>query len=213
MKQDSDANKKLKMFSDDEYDQHFKLKKAGPERVLGRMHNTVKHAIIPFQVGGAMDIYYFSSALNGTAFVTMELIEPDGTGQVPSEIGTYELVAFTKYRISDQGKSEFDAIERCIGTIFTSIRRFSYQAKLNPFETCEIPKNRNHEIISVVLDKYEKPGTEFTIGKSKHGLLMCIEVFPTELMFARENGTPALLNLMKAKGNYPYSDLNREPVV
>jgi hypothetical protein len=212
MKRDSDAKKNKQEVSDDEYIKHHELKEKGLKQVLGQMHNMVGHALIPFQVGGNVDMYYFPHALDGTAFATMELIEPDGSGPVPSEIGTYELVAFTKHRITDDDQTAFDVIERRMCGIFTVIGRYSHEAKLDPFDTCEIPATKNQEVIYLVFDEYKKPDVEFKIGNSKHGLLLCIEVFPSEMKYAQKNGTLALLNRLKAKRYYPYSDLDREPV-
>lgn len=48
-------------FSDEDYSQHYQLKKAGMEKVLGPMHDMVGHAIVPFQVGGPVDMYRFDS--------------------------------------------------------------------------------------------------------------------------------------------------------
>jgi hypothetical protein len=47
------------------------------------MHGFVGHAIIPFQIGGAVDMYYFPNGIPGTGFATVELIEPDGSGPKP----------------------------------------------------------------------------------------------------------------------------------
>jgi hypothetical protein len=71
------------------------------------MYDLVGHAIIPFRVGGPVDIYRFPHAIDGTAFATMELIEADGTGPKPSRIGTYELIACTRHKIDDTDQSRF----------------------------------------------------------------------------------------------------------
>jgi hypothetical protein len=42
--------------------------------------------------------------------------------------------------------------------------------------------------------------------------VLCIEVFPSEMKHAMENGSASLLRKLKAAGHYPYSDLDREPV-
>ena len=70
-------------FSDEEYECHCEAKKAALECILGPMHDLVAHAIIPFQVGGTVDMYYFPNGIPGTGFATMELIEPDGSGPKP----------------------------------------------------------------------------------------------------------------------------------
>src|SRR5918912_1106382 len=78
-------------FSDEDYEKDYELKSKALEDILGKMHNLVGHAIIPFAVGGAVDMYYFPNHISGTGFATMELLEPDGTGPLPNRLGTYEL--------------------------------------------------------------------------------------------------------------------------
>jgi hypothetical protein len=200
-------------FSADDYNRYHELKTQGLERILGPIYELVGHAIVPFQIGGAVDMYYFPEALDGTAFATMELIEPDGSGPKPSLIGTYELVAFTKHKIADTASEEvFNAIERRICGIFTSIGNYSYHAQLNPLDTCEVPGKEGEENRCLVFDEYKKPGVEFEIGDSRHGLLLCIELFRSEMEYAMENGAHTLIDYLKAEGHYPYSDLDREPV-
>ncbi len=86
-------------FSDKEQEDYHDAKRAALERVLGPMHDVVGHAVLPFQLGGAVDMYYFPNGIRGTGFATMELIEPDRSGPKPNRIGTYELVAFTKHPV------------------------------------------------------------------------------------------------------------------
>ena len=160
-------------------------------------------------------MYYFPNAINGTAFVTMELIEPDGSGPKPNRIGTYELIAFTKHTIEkDRDQDcEFNKIERRICGIFTSIGNYSYQAKLEPGETCEIPGDKSEENICLIFDEHKKDGQPFEINEKNHGLLLIIEVFRSEMHYAMENGSKQLLDMLKEKEFYPYSDLDRKPVV
>ena len=201
-------------FSDEEYERDYELKTKGLEDILGKMHDMVGHAIIPFAVGGAVDMYYFPNHIPGTGFATMELLNPNGNGPLPNRLGTYELVAFTKhpYNASEEEKTPFNQIERRICGIFTTIGFYSFQAVLNPKETCEVPqegeKNR-----CVVFDLYEPDGKIFQIDNRQHHLLLCLEVFRSEMNYARENGSDALLTLLKEVGHYPYSDLDRDPVV
>jgi hypothetical protein len=201
-------------FTDKQYQRHDELKKQGLESVLGEMHNLVGHAIIPFQVGGAVDMYYFPNALDGTAFVTMELIEPDGSGPQPSKIGTYELVAFTKHRIGDEeNKAAFEQIERRICGIFTVLGRYSYEVQLNPFDTVEVPVSKDEPNRCLILDEYRVPGLDFIIGDRRHSLLSVIEVFRSEMEYAMKHESQIVLSKLKEKGYYPYSDLDREPVI
>ncbi|MBI4298641.1 MAG: suppressor of fused domain protein [Chloroflexi bacterium] len=200
-------------FTDDQYSQHYDLKKQGLERVLGKMHGLVMHAIIDFQVGGPVAMYYFPNACDGTGFATMELIEPDGSGPQLSRIGTYELVAFTRYKVGDEThRAAFKQIELHIRGIFTKVGRHSFEALFNPLETVEVPADEGKPTYCLILDEYKKQGVEFMIGGSKHGLLLVIEVFRTEMEYAMENGPQVVLDRLKEKGYYPYSDLEREPV-
>ena len=208
------GKKKEKEFSQEEWEKHYEEKEAGLERVLGKMHHEVGHAIISFEAGGAVDMYYFLEALPGTAFATMELIKPDGTGPIPNKMGTYELVSFTKevFTTSGDATSPFNLIERRLCGIMTTIGSFSFQAKLQPKETIEVPAGEGEPNLCVILDEYKPNGIEFTIGGKKHMLLLVIEVFRDEMEFAMQNGAAKLFEMLKAKGYYPYSDLNRESV-
>lgn len=201
-------------FTEEEYNKDYELKEQGLERVLGKMHGIVGHAIIPFSVGGAVDMYYFKNHIKGTGFATMELLNPDGYGPKPNRIGTYELVGFTKldYNENEENQTEFNTIERRFCGIFTTIGNYASQAILNPNETIEVP-NGTDENNCLILDNYRPDNKEFKIEERSHHLLLCLEVFRSEMEFARKNGSDKLINLLKEKGFYPYSDLDRKPVV
>jgi hypothetical protein len=203
-----------KEFTQQEHEVYHELKTKGLENVLGTMHNMVGHAIIPFSIGGAVDMYYFPNHIKGTGFATMELLEPDGSGPLPNRIGTYELVAFTKHdtNINEDAQTPFNLIERKICGIFTKIGFFSTQAVLNPNETCEVPNGENEENSCLVFDLYKPDNKDFFIGEKKHHLLLCIQVFRTEMEYSRANGSEKLFEKLKQAGHYPYSDLDRKPV-
>jgi len=202
--------------SEDESDPYYEAKKAALEKILGPMHDMVGHAIIPFQIGGAVDMYFFPNGIPGTGFATMELIEPDGTGPKPNRIGTYELVAFTKHPIPSKPEEKkdnpFNKIERRMCGILTSIGYYSYEEVMNPGETCELPGEEGEPEICLLLDEYKPDGKSFEINSKKHWLLLCIEVFRSEMEYAMENGSAAVLKKLKEAGHYPYSDLDRKPV-
>jgi hypothetical protein len=203
-----------KEYTEEENELDYELKSKGLENVLGAMHVMVGHAIIPFAVGGAVDMYYFPNHIKGTGFATMELLEPDGTGPLPNRYGTYELVAFTKhdYNSSEDTQTPFNLIERKICGLFTSIGFFSRQAVLNPNETCEIPDGEGKENTCLIFDLYQPNNKEFKIGDRRHHLLLCLQVFRSEMEFSRANGSEELLKRLKTAGHYPYSDLDRQPI-
>ncbi len=203
-----------KEFTEQEHELDYELKSKGLENVLGKMHDLVGHAIIPFAIGGAVDMYYFPNHIKGTGFATMELLEPDGTGPLPNRLGTYELVAFTKHDYNNSGDTQtlFNLIERKVCGIFTTIGFFSREAVLNPNETCEIPNGEGEENSCIVFDLYEPGNKKFMIGDRLHHLLLCLQVFRSEMDFAREKGSEELFKRLKDAGHYPYSDLERQPV-
>ncbi|MBP6237173.1 MAG: hypothetical protein KA536_13595 [Saprospiraceae bacterium] len=87
-----------KKITEQEHELDYELKSKGLENVIGKMHDLVGHAIIPFSIGGAVDKYYFPNHIKGTDFATMELLEPNGTGPLTNRHGTFELFAFTKHK-------------------------------------------------------------------------------------------------------------------
>lgn len=197
-------------FTDLEYDQHYEVKKQALERILGPMHNLVGHAIIPFEMGGAVDMYYFTNGIPGTGFATMELIEPDGNGPKPNKTGTYELVAFTRLPMPSNSDTNnpFHKIERRMCGVLTAVGRYAFEDVMNPKDTCEIPGAEGEPNRCLILDDYGK----LELGRGKHGLLLCIEVFKSEMDYAMKHGSNVVLKKLKAQGFYPYSDLSRKPV-
>jgi hypothetical protein len=214
------GKKEPKEISEEDFSRYYDLKSKGLEDILGQMHGMVGHAMISFAAGGAVDMYYYPNHIPGTGFATKELLEPDGTGPLPNRLGTYELVAFTKYPIENTNelevtgkeKAPFNLIERQICGIFTTMGFYSKQEVLNPKETCEIPMD-GEENICLIFDLYNPGGKEFCIGNRKHHLLLCMQVHRAEMNFARENGTIVLIQKLKQAGYYPYSDLDRKSVV
>lgn len=202
-------------FTEEEFETDYELKTQGLENILGPMADIVGHAIIPFEIGGAVDMYYFPNHIKGTGFATMELLNPEGKGPLPNRLGTYELVSFTNknYERSEDPETPFNLIERKICGVHTSIGAYSSMAVLNPNETCEIPNDEGEENTCIVFYLYEPNGKEFMIGNRKHHLLLCLQIFRSEMEYSRNNGSEELLKKLKAAGHYPYSDLDREPVI
>jgi hypothetical protein len=192
---------------------YYDAKKQALQRVLGPMDDMVYHSIIPFSAGGEVDLYFFPQSPHGTAVATMELIGPDDTGPKPSRIGTYELVMFTHLDTTAADPSpEARAFRDSAVDTLSTFGRYVFDTPVNPHDTGELPPDEQGQQTWLVFDEYRKPGVDFTIDGRQHGLLLCIRVFHSELEFATKNGTEALLERLKEKGYYPYSDLDRAPV-
>lgn len=50
---------------------------------------------------------------------------------------------------------------------------------------------------------------KFSVDGQAYGLLLIIEIHEAEMEFARDQGSQKLFELLKRKGHYPYSDLDR----
>ena len=182
------------------------------ESLLGKEHDHVMHALIPYEIGGALDLYYYPNGIPGTAIATKELVASDGKGPSNSFHHAYELVMFTRERLNldlaNDSSTAFGRAHASINSILNRVARYSEQATLNPLETCEFPE----EMESVggkclIFDSYSPKASK------PMGLMLLIEVFRDEMNFARNNGGAALIALLKSNGVYPYSDLVRSPVV
>lgn len=206
----SNRNKEL---TDEQIDQFYHVKEKSQEEALGESTSTVGHAIVSFEVGGAVDMYYYHHPLKGTLFATQELINPTGRNPIKNKLGLYELVAATKYQYTDGeiGEGTFGQIERQICGIFTGIGNFSFEAKLEPGETCELPVDDGPNQC-LIFDEYIG-NKDFIIQGKKYGLLLIVEIHRDEMEFAIEHGSSKLFQLLKEKEHYPYSDLDRESVL
>lgn len=184
------------------------------ERTLGKEHDLVMHALIPFAIGGGLDLYYYPTCLPGTAIATKELSDLPNEGASNRAYDSYELVMFTKHRLSlDDARDESTPFGRAhaqINSILNYIARYAMEASLNPNETCEFPAEmENVGGKCLIFDGYATQSDDMV---KRFGLLAVIEVFRSEMEFARKQGGAELIRKLKERGHYPYSDMEREPV-
>lgn len=193
----------------------YEHKSAIMEKALGQEHDMVMHAIIPYAVGGGLDLYYYPNGVPGTGIATKELSEMPNEGSTNKVYKSYELVMFTKVPLSmddaQKPKTRFGRMHHTINAILNCVAPYSAQAELNPNETCEFPEGM--EVVGgkcLIFDGYacysDKLAKDF-------GLLLLIEIFREEMDWARENGGAKLIKKLKEAGHYPYSDMDRESVV
>jgi len=183
--------------------------------MLGREHDMVMHAIFPYAIGGGLDLYYFPNGISGTAVATKELTELPNEGSHNRTCSCYELVMFTRHPLNlDETKDEETAFGKAhsnIQSILNAVARYSAQANLNPNETCEFPADMQSVGGKCLI--FASAG-QHSDGQVKcFGLLTVIEIFHSEMHFAMEHEGSLLIEKLKAAGHYPYSDMDREPVV
>lgn len=196
----------------EQWDEH---KSALMEKSLGKEHDMVMHALIPFAIGGGLDLYYYPSAVPaGTAVATKELAELPNEGSSNAVYRSYELVMFTRHPLAmDDAKDDSTPFGRAhsnINAILNFIARYSASATLNPDDTCEFPADM--EDVGgkcLIFDGYAQHSDEVA---QDFGLLAVIEIFRSEMDLARKEGGAELIRRLKEAGHYPHSDLDREPV-
>lgn len=198
----------------------YERKTAFMEEVLGAEFDMVMHALIPYHIGGGLDLYYFTNGIPGTGVATKELSSFPEVGSNNAVYRTYELVMFTRHAISlddaQDSNTPFGQAHHNINAILNLIAPYSEDAELNPRETCEFPEDM--EDVGgkcLIFDGYtsfaepDDPEGEL----QDFGLLLLMEVYRSEMNYAREQGGAALIEKLKAAGHYPYSDMDRTPVV
>jgi hypothetical protein len=209
------GRKRLSEEEEERLENEWYEKKSGlMEARLGEEHDMVMHAVIPYEIGGALDLYYYPKGISGTGIATKELSFACRDSSTNDWFDKYELVMFTREALDlDKAYDEsspFGEAHQNISSILNPVARYSEQAKLNPNETCEFPSDM--EGIGgkcLIFSAYETSGKE----AEDFGLLAIIEVFRSEMEYAMQQGGEMLLGLLKEKGIYPYSDMNRDPVV
>ncbi|MDA0835458.1 MAG: suppressor of fused domain protein [Planctomycetota bacterium] len=198
----------------------YERKTALMEQTLGTEHDMVMHAIIPYELGGGLDLYYFPNGIPGTGVATKELSTFPDSGSNNAVYLTYELLMFTRHALSlddaSDEKTPFGKAHHNINAILNLIAPYSEDAELNPRETCEFPDDM--ETVGgkcLIFDGYTPYADEDDPqGEMEDfGLLLLIEIFRSEMEFAREHGGAELIEKLKAAGHYPYSDMDRKPVV
>jgi hypothetical protein len=186
----------------------YERKSALMEASLGKEHDILMHAVIPYYVGGALDLYYYLNGLPGTAIATKELCELPNAGPSNDMFRRYELVMFTKQRLDiDAANDESTAFGRQhqnIKTILNLVAPYSTEVTLNPNDTCELVGGQCVFFVGYACHADDMVGS--------FGLLAVIEVFRSEMEYAQRRGTPRLIERLKSEDYYPYSDLDREPV-
>ncbi|MEX1230508.1 MAG: hypothetical protein WEB58_09720 [Planctomycetaceae bacterium] len=190
------------------------------EQALGAEHDMVMHAIIPYELGGGLDLYYFPNGIPGTGVATKELSSFPDAGSNNAVYLAYELVMFTRHPLSlddaNDEKTPFGKAHDNINAILNLIAPYSEDAELNPRETCEFPDDM--EDVGgkcLIFDGYTSySGEDDPQGEMEDfGLLLLMEIFRSEMEYAREQGGAELIEKLKAAGHYPYSDMDRAPVV
>lgn len=198
-----------KMKPEERYEKWYYEKTERMVEILGEEYDQVMHALFPYDVGGALDLYYFPYDIEGTGIATKELSGAPGEGPSNEIFGDYELVMFTRQTIDldaiQDVNSDFGSIHKSISFILNRTARYSEIETINSKETCEIPpRDDQSESTFIILDDYKNDREQPFFG-----LLLVMQIFRSEMEYARLHGGRDLIDKLKRAKAYPYSDLNR----
>ncbi|MHB9295552.1 hypothetical protein PilKf_01298 [Pillotina sp. SPG140] len=199
----------------------YEIKDKYMESVLGKEHEQVMHAIIPFFVGGTLDLYYFTNYCSGTIIATKELTNYKFNKPKNDSYDAYELIMVTKHKIDlESVKAEnpredtFAYDHKFINIILNFVGNYSITTKLNPFETIEFPDDiENIGGKCLILDAFSEPLCNKETRNKKIGLMLLIEIHRNEMEYAMQQKGRKLIKKLKEKGFYPYTGINRPSVI
>ena len=66
------------------------------ETAMGKEHDMVIHAIISYEIGGALHDYLYPNGIEGSGVATKQLARWDGSGSSNKHYAQYEIVMFTR---------------------------------------------------------------------------------------------------------------------
>ncbi|MBQ8362733.1 MAG: suppressor of fused domain protein, partial [Thermoguttaceae bacterium] len=215
------------------------------EEIFGPAEPLVLHSIVPFCIGGALDLYYYAnSRFGGTFFASWELTAPEF---LPSNrsFDAFELAIATRLTVKPQPgetpaetkkpgffkrlfsvKSPEEKKRDDLHRVLTNLAFYvcSDGVEVNGYDTLEFPQDFDDKQLAgrcFIFDELPaapvpvptSPDERSPLDGKRFGVLLAIEVFRKEMNWAREEGTEKLVERLHATGAYPFSDLDREPVV
>lgn len=196
------AKKKDGDKEENEWQEWWDARVAAIEKILGKMDDTVGHALIPFQlgadIGGAADIIYFKQHIPGVVSVTSELISGCDE-QIPNELGNYELV------ICHRDEEEWGP------ELISRLAYYTLESALEPGDTMDIASAvpDGATITGLLFFEYAR----FEVRDRRAGLLLCVGITAEELKACRKGRREQVVAALKEAGVYPYTDLFRESVL
>ena len=237
-------------FTDDERERGNQRLERLLDEILGPVEPFMIHSIIPFCIGGALDLHYYArSRFGGTFFASWELTAPEflpsnrsfdafelaiatrltvkpQPGEPPAETkkpGFFKRLFGREKSVESPEEKKRDDLHRVLTNLAFYV--CSDGVEVNGYDTLEFPQDIDDEQLAgrcFIFDELPaaapvpvptSPDERSPLDGKRFGVLLAIEVFREEMDWAREQGTEKLVERLQAAGAYPFSDLDREPVV
>jgi hypothetical protein len=165
--------------------------------ILGEPDNIVRHALVPFHLGGEADVLIFRNHVKGVAYVTSDLIGEKS--QIRTDLGNYELMICHR----DDNNWGPGMIAR--------LARYTLDAKVNPWETMDLSPiaREDWKIRGLLFAPYKK----FQVRGEPCGLLLCVGITADELEACKNGRKQYVVKRLKDHGVLPFTDLERESVL
>lgn len=167
--------------------------------IFGPDEENLFHSVFPLRQGGGADVLIFREYIDGVTYVTSDLTGPGNQGQIETEIGNYELMICTKV------DSEWAA------GIVSSIAAYTLEAALNPGDTMDMNFPNTSKLKALIFVEPKLPA--FRIWKREYGILLCVGITRSELEYAQEKGSEALLEVLEKNNILPYTDFDRNSMI
>ncbi len=177
----------------DEWQRLWDARLAALEAILGPADDTIFHAPVPFDLGGAADVVMFAQPSGGVTYVTADIIGDESS--IPNDLGQYELMICLR-ESTDWAPN-----------LISNLAMYSKEAVLAAGHTMDIG-SALPQPTRLTAFLYLHHAT-LTVDGQQASLLLCIGITSDELAFVHEHGRDALVNRLKAAGVYPYTELAR----
>ncbi len=171
------------------------------EEAFGKSADVVLHATVPFDfgydAGGRADVVQFRDHIDGTVYVTCELM--GRSEQIANGLGAYEL-ALCHRTNEDWGAA-----------VISALAYYTLDARIDPGQTMDLGASvpKGSRITAFLFDEF---ATIEMMGK-RAGVLLCIGITSDELAACRRGQHERVLKALKSKGIYPFTDLGRRSVL
>jgi len=157
---------------------------------LGAGYSNVLHCPHPFTLGGNAEVLQFEDHIPGIVYVTVDL-----TGKPDDTYADYELV------ICHRDKTTWGA------DIISRLAPYALKAYIAHGETMDIDDAApaESEIKAFIFVTYRT----FRMYEATYDLRLCVGITKSELQYKFDHGPELLIDKLKERGVYPYTDLER----